>query len=325
MKLYQRYSAVFAGCAMLVMILDGRCALAGAAEGIALCIKTVIPALFPFLFVSSLLTFSLMGQPLPVLRPFARCLGIPEGAESLMIAGFLGGYPAGAQQIALHCRRGSLSRETAERLLGVCCNAGPSFLFGMIAPRFPKLWMAWALWGIHILSAFLTARILGNTSHGQAVLSCSSLSAGEALAQSLKAMALICGWVVLFRIGIGFAQRWFLWIFPPEVTAAVSGLLELSNGCSELGNISDIRLRFLLGSMMLSFGGICVTMQTASVTQGLSLGSYLRGKLLQTLFSGMLAAGLLFSAGWCILPAGIVLFLPGILKKRSGKSVLSGV
>ena len=48
-----------AGAAMLMLILDGRTALTGAAEGIDLCIRTVIPALFPFFVLSPLL----MGYP----------------------------------------------------------------------------------------------------------------------------------------------------------------------------------------------------------------------------------------------------------------------
>ena len=40
---------------------------------------------------------------------------------------------------------------------------------------------------------------------------------------------------------------------------------------------------------MLSFGGVCVLLQTASVTEGLPLGGYVKGKLLQTVFSFLLS------------------------------------
>ena len=45
-----------AAIVMLILILDGRCALYGAAEGLELCIRTVIPSLFPFFFFSTNVT-----------------------------------------------------------------------------------------------------------------------------------------------------------------------------------------------------------------------------------------------------------------------------
>ena len=71
----------------------------------------------------------------------------------------------------------------------------------------------------------------------------------------------------------------------------LTGLLELANGCCELEKIANDGLRFMAAAVMLSFGGLCVAMQTLSVTEKLGLGSYLPGKLLQTLISLMLAFG----------------------------------
>ena len=46
--------ALAAVAGMLAMILDSRIALSAAAEGVQLCISTVIPSLFPFLFLSGI-------------------------------------------------------------------------------------------------------------------------------------------------------------------------------------------------------------------------------------------------------------------------------
>ena len=78
---------------MLALILDGRTAIDGARQGIELCLRTVIPSLFPFFVLSILLTSSLLGGSLAVLRPLGRLFGMPDGAESLLIPAFLGGYP----------------------------------------------------------------------------------------------------------------------------------------------------------------------------------------------------------------------------------------
>lgn len=98
-------------------------------------------------------------------------------------------------------------------------------------------------------------------------------------------MATVCGWVVLFRVLLAFLKRWIFWILPAAVQVAVTGILELSNGCCELLAVTDVSARFCICSGILAFGGLCVTMQTVSVTAGLSLKPYFWGKLLQTLFS----------------------------------------
>ena len=145
---------------MLALILDGRTAIDGARQGIELCLRTVIPSLFPFFVLSILLTSSLLGSSLAVLRPLGRLFGMPDGAESLLIPAFLGGYPVGAQNVAAAFRSGQLTKPEAERLLSFCSNAGPAFLFGMAAAMFPRRWMAWALWGIHIVGALFAALLI---------------------------------------------------------------------------------------------------------------------------------------------------------------------
>lgn len=289
------YSLIGAAFGMLLLILDGKTAVGSAQQGIDLCLRTVIPSLFPFFVLSILLTSSLLGASIPVLRPVSALFRIPSGSESILLTGFLGGYPVGAQCVSAAYRSGQLNRSDAQRMLSFCNNAGPAFLFGMIGSMFPHGWMVWLLWAIHIFSAALTALILpGGSENDASVSSSQPVTFTAALRASLSVMATVCGWVVLFRVLIGFLNRWILWLLPVWVRVAVSGLLELSNGCCSLTDVPNVGMRFLLCSGMLAFGGTCVTMQTVSVTGGLSLKQYFTGKLLQTLISLMLATGMQF-------------------------------
>ena len=99
MKLRKILPGLFAAAGMVVLILDSRTALMGASEGVALCLKTVIPSLFPFFILSGILSGSLMGLEFPILRPIGRVLGMPNGSEMLLVSGFLGGYPVGAKAV----------------------------------------------------------------------------------------------------------------------------------------------------------------------------------------------------------------------------------
>lgn len=279
-------TAVAAAVGMLILILDGKTALLGAREGIDLCIRTVIPSLFPFFILSSLLVGSLSAR---WLKPLGKRCGVPPGAESLLLVGFLGGYPTGAQALSRAYHSGQLGKVQAERMLAFCNNAGPSFLFGMVAQMFENRNLVWLLWGIHILSAILTAWILPKEETGPVTVTLPPVSQSQALASGVRTMGLVCGWVVFFRIGITFLNRWVLWLLPKTWQVVVSGLLELSNGCCSLKDIDCPALRFVVCSGLLACGGMCVTMQTASVANGLSLGWYIPGKLLQALLSIALA------------------------------------
>jgi len=79
---------------------------------------------------------------------------------------------------------------------------------------------------------------------------------------------------------------------------------------------------------MLAFGGLCVTMQTASAAKGLSLNTYLIGKLLQALLSILMASLLQIQSihipliWWILIPAGIAVTVK-ILHKRQNRCSIS--
>lgn len=295
----RRFLGLAAMAAMTILILDSRIALEGARKGLDLCLQTVIPSLFPFLMLSNLLLDGFSGTSLPILQTLAKACAIPQGLESILIPAFLGGYPVGAQSVAQAWRDGRIERKDARRLLAFCNNVGPSFLFGIVGTMFTKRYLVWLLWGIQIGSALAW----GYLTAGEEPTSAASQpervgSIPSALTNALKAMGSICGWVILFRVLIAFLQRWFLWLLPEPVQILLIGLLELSNGCCLLGKIGDENLRFLLCCGMLSFGGICVILQTASVAGDLGMDSYLKGKLVQLIFSLTAGAGVTYRVWW---------------------------
>lgn len=300
---HNRLQGPLAAIGFLILILDSRLALEGAASAVVLCTRTVIPALFPFFVLSMLLTDSLKDSVPRPFRILGKTLGIPESAASLVIPALLGGYPVGAKTVGdlYHSRR--ISAEEAQRLLAFCSNAGPSFLFGMVSGFFPEKRTLWLLWIIHILSAILTAMALPPVKHPPDSRPLPTESSHtDILWSAAKAMALVCCWVVLFRIILTFLEAWFFPMLPDWANVLLSGILELTNGCFALTRIARIPIRFILCSCMLSFGGICVLLQTAAVTRGLSLRFYLLGKLLQTGFSLLLSLSLLSPLRWYLVP-----------------------
>ena len=278
--------AILAACAMAIIILDTKVVIIGTQEGIKLSLQTIIPALFPFIILSGIINSCLLGQTIKFLLPLSRLCKIPKGAESLLMLGFLGGYPVGAQAISQAYAQGSLTKNTAQRMLGFCNNAGPAFIFGMFSVIFSRPIILWVLWIIHILSGITVGLLLPGEELSDCKIKISEpMSVPKALQNAIKTTSIICGWVVIFRIIISFCDKWLFWMLPVEMQVAFSGFLELSNGCVLLQKIQQEASRFLLASVFLAFGGICIGMQTKSVTENLGCGFYFSGKILQTHFA----------------------------------------
>ena len=332
----KNFKGLLAALGMLFLILDAKTAIAGASEGVILCMRSVIPSLFPFFLLSILLTGAMTGTRIPIMAPVARFCGIPAGGESLLLTGLLGGYPVGAQAVAQCWKAGNLSRRDAGRLLGFCSNAGPSFLFGIIGMQFSNMRTVWTLWFIHILSALAVGALLPGKSRDQVRLQPGqSPTVSDAFQRSLKITGAVCGWVILFRAVLGILSRWCLWLLPDWGQVLTAGLLELTNGCCDLSRIPAEELRFTVCTILLSLGGLCVAMQTLSVTGSLGLGLYIPGKLLQCGISfilAQLALPFLFGARFSLLPvlgAGVLvigsLVILGKYEKRGSIPALVGV
>lgn len=290
MNKQNRYIATGAALGMLMLIFDGKTALTGAADGIQLCINTLIPSLFPFFVLSTLLIDALTGQALPFLRPVVAAFKIPKGAESLLAIGLLGGYPVGAQNIALLHNRGELTGAQAARLIVFCNNAGPAFIFGVLGAIFPGRTTAWLLWLVHILSALLVGLLLPGTLPERSVSqNPQKVRVTDALSRGIKVMSFVCGWVVLARMLLTLMENWLLWMLPLPMQVILTGILELSNGCVRLAELNCEGLQFLIAAAFLSLGGVCITLQTATVTQNISMKLYFPGKILQCCISIILS------------------------------------
>lgn len=290
MKSNRTAALIIAGLSMVLLIFDAKTALHSAMQGLDMCVRAVIPSLFPFFYLSAIINDRLLGVNTKLLRPLSRICKIPGGSESILLLGLIGGYPVGAACIHEAYREKVLSKEQASRMLSFCNNAGPAFLFGILAPVFENPIALWVLWGIHIFSALSVGMLLQGESGRQVTLSHTpSVTPVKAMQITLRNLSLVCGWIVLFRIIIGFFDRWFLWLLPRELQILLCGIIELSNGCLSLSVIPCSGLRFLFAAAFLSFGGICVCMQTASVIGDLPLKSYFIGKLLQTVITVILA------------------------------------
>lgn len=286
---------------LFALLLDSAESAQAARDALSLCAQTVIPSLFPFFVLSSLL-ISCGGSDLLacLLAPLMRPLFSLSGAGSAALAlGLCGGYPVGARTAAELTASGALSREEGEQLLAFCNNAGPGFVLGICGGavfRSPRIGAA--LYLIHVAAALFTGialcRALPHPSrrergrHGKETAASFSSAFPAAVQSALSGTLNVCAFVVVFSVLSQLLLHLLPAVLPPLFRALLLGFLELTNGVTALPNS---RMGFLSCAAMLAWGGLSIHFQTRSVLASSPLTGkyYLHGKIVQTLFSLLLA------------------------------------
>lgn len=103
----------------------------GFAGGTALCLQSVLPALFPFFVVCELLTAA--PPPAALLRPMQRVL-VLESAETAraLLLSWVGGYAVCARLAGQLYGAGRITRRDAALLQVLGCCSGPGFVIGCV-------------------------------------------------------------------------------------------------------------------------------------------------------------------------------------------------
>ena len=298
MKKRWRAAACLILCGTLaVFLMEASAVRAVTAEALTLCARSVIPAMFPFLVVSSLLVKLGFGElTAPWLAGLMEPLfGVPGAGSSAWLLGVVGGYPIGAKTAADLYREGAVSRVEAERLLTFCNTANPVFFISVLGVGvFQSVRAGVYLWLIHLLSALLTGllfRNFGKTIGRQGVTRPTAFRAVSfpaafvgAVRESLAGQLSVCAFVSFFYV-----------LARPLVTLGGRAGAVLV-GLTELFSLTPLltcdRFGFILASAAAGWGGLSVLCQTAAVLEdsGLSLRPCLLGKITQTLLAGALAA-----------------------------------
>lgn len=291
----RNYFVLLATCGAMCLLLANAEAVRDAAkDGLRLCANTVIPSLFPFLVISSLLTTlglgEILSQPLSGLM---RMYGISGCGSAALILGLLGGYPVGPRTTAQLYRQKLLTQDEANRLLTFCNNANPIFFLTVLGVgRFHSVRAGIYLWLIQLLSALLTGFMLGKkrglsrqgTPWTPTVRAASFPSAlVDAVRSSATGMLTICGFVLFF-----YAAATPLRHLHGLAGTAVLGSVELF---SAVPRLTPNAPGFITAAALSGWGGLSVQFQTLAslVDTGLDGRQCVLGKAVQGILSGLLA------------------------------------
>lgn len=265
-----------------------------AKEGLSVGYGVILPSLFPFFVISSLLIKTGAADNLEnVFAPaFQRLFKTGSCGASAFIIGLLGGYPLGAKTVVSMYENGSCSKAEAEHLLGFCSNSGPAFILGACgAGIFQSTSVGLILLIAHILSAIIVGIFFSFKSPPF-----SSVHASKAVDESFPTIFVnsvrdsfrsildICGFVVFFAVLIEFTP-----LPKGNIGIIMQGLIELTAGVFRLTDL-DFPASLPLCSLFLGWGGLCVHCQVLSLAlpQKLKTVKYFTGKLLHGILSAFI-------------------------------------
>lgn len=305
--------------AALALVLWPEQAMAAMRDGVDLCGNVILPSLFPFFVLSSLVVELGMSRYLgkllePVMAPLFRVNGNCAAALAL---GAVGGYPVGARTAIQIYENGQCSRTEAERMLAFCNNSGPAFILGVVgAGVFGSGAAGLLLYLAHLLASLLvgvlfrsykpgdgpqTRRGRGPQFQAASFSKAFTRSVTGAMGSTLNICAFVLFFTVFLRIlahagVLSGAARLLSALLAPlgmDQTWAerlLTGLVEVSSGVSALtdGALSG---RLSMAAFMLGWAGVSVHCQVLAFLgdSGLSVRTYLAGKLLHGGLSALLA------------------------------------
>jgi len=295
-----------------------------ARDGLTLCVNVIIPSLFPFFVLSTLVVETGVTRHLgrlfePIMRPLFNVGGNCAAAFAL---GFIGGYPVGAKTVIALYENGDCTKTEAERLLSFCNNSGPAFIFGVVgAGVFSSGVIGLMLYLAHTLASLCIGILFRNWGRGrrearQAASRKEDKPSPQGFAtaftgcvkSSFQSTLNICGFVIFFTVFIrllfvsgfipwlagllgvllgplGFDARW--------AERLLTGIIEISSGVWSLGDAAgQLSASVAMAAFMLGWAGLSVHCQVLSFigNSGLSVRTYIYGKFLQ----GILSAGFVF-------------------------------
>ena len=219
----------------------------------------------------------------------------------------LSGYPLGAKLTCDLYNENKISKSEAQRILCFSKNSGPIFILGTIGTQMlNNSALGYKLLAIHIFSAITLGILLGIVSkkdNKKCIYHKSSIKPiGELLNTSIsngiETIVAIGGYIVFFSIlytllsktqVISFLSKPLCIIGMDQNTSkgVISGLLEITNGCSIISKSSSNILPFI--SMIIAWGGFSIHAQSMSfiAKTDLSAKKYIFAKFVHSIIAGI--------------------------------------
>ena len=253
-------------------------------RGLALFASNVLPAMFPFLFLNTMLSNT---KAIPFInkafeKPVNKVFGVVKEGAFVLISALICGYPVGAVTTARLYENGDISRDDVRSFLPFTSLAGPIFILSTVSSIFEDKNVGLVVLLSHYIGTLLNGLLWRFVSHtrarkrnhienGRVALNASSiLSAdlathnllGEAVTSSALSMLTVGGYIVLFGLVVDtFALLPFWGDLPAILRVVFTFPVEMTRGVVEASTLTSLPLAVGFATLSVTFGGVSVLAQ----------------------------------------------------------------
>jgi len=260
--------------AVVYLVFFPQKASAATLAGLSLSVKTVIPAVFPYLVLSVMFILTGLADRLAgrMQRLTKGLFGLPGCCGGAIILGILCGFPVGARMAGMLYRRGSINKEQAARLTAFSDFCGPPYILAVFgAGILSDIRLGLAVFVIQTVLSLIAGMILGRGKGGQSEAYLPTVkgrgftvSFTESVTSSAVTTLSICAYVTFFAVLLSALEPLFACI-PSYMQALVYGFFEMSGGMNRLAKCSA---SLVPGTAILLWSGLSVFFQIYAVLQG---------------------------------------------------------
>lgn len=286
----------------------------GTINGLNLFINSVLPGLFPFMFLTKLIT------ELGVVFKFTqkcntvtyKLFGTPGISLYVFIMSILSGYPIGAKIISDLFDKGLINEIDAKKMSIFCTTSGPIFIIGSVGTAmFGQFKIGIILYFSHIISSLAMGIIYHLLTKKNTNLNINNFQIVEitktknifyeCLSQTINSIFIVGAYITIFFLitelcetfkiislisdNVYFVAKIFK-LSHQECKSFVYGIFEVTRGCKLLSinpSISSISLC----SGIISFSGLSIIMQSMSFLKitKIKMHSFVLTKLMHMILS----------------------------------------
>ncbi len=313
-KAFSKRGLVYVYMSLFVALLFFKNSDASAAwvtDGISLCLGKLIPSLFPFMVISSLIVSSGLGRTISraFRAPVRLLLGLSEECACALLLGWLCGFPLGAKCASELYLKGRISVEEYQRVLCVCGTPSPAFLFSTVGSSMlgDKKYGIW-LYAISLLSAVCVGIFLKLTSPLNTAKKVSAVHAEErfsfagaltrAVSDAAVGMLSVCAFVVFFSAFLGALEA-SLGFLPLSETAhsLLFCFFELTSGLDKICSLSSPAV-FPLCALAVGWSGLSVHFQTMSICASDAHTPSFKGYFISHLARALISLAIALVVSW---------------------------
>lgn len=242
----------------------------GSKAAIIIWANSIVPVLLPFFIFSDFIkrTGDLQKLP-PRIYPF--------------VMAFLSGYPMGAKVVGDYVKEERLSLEEGKWVLSYSMVTGPAFILFTIGEFIGSSKGAVIVAIAHYLGGLLNGMLYIDINRTKKISTRTKfVPKGDylenftyAITGGFKAMAIILAYLIMFTIGINLLDKAGLFdmISNNTLCACIKGFFEMTVGINQMGMCNiGINMKVVLASMMVSFGGMSIVGQSASMARKSGIG-----------------------------------------------------